>query len=201
MIAALLILTWNSRPKGNSINNKSQGYFNTLKPLQNEQKEISLSTCTYPSYVRARRRAGSVFYLSSAVFEGEGVDPTAKARVGPNPQSGKGANYTVIYNYASPVKAPGDFEEEEEEEGSDEPADDPTRLTLATHATPDQLYPDILTLLGHWPGPHPLSVAVYAPGEDFCQAAALISYLWTCHDQVRKQVKEKIEGWQTKFLA
>ena len=72
--------------------------------------------------------------------------------------------------------------------GGSRPILDEDHLTLVTHATPEFLYPDVLSLLEHWPSPQPLSVAVYAPGEDFCLASALISWLWTCNQQVKDQV-------------
>jgi hypothetical protein len=61
-------------------------------------------------------------------------------------------------------------------------------VTLATHATPEFLFPNVPNLLSHWPAPHPISVTVYAPGDDFCEASALISWLWTCDERVAKQV-------------
>jgi hypothetical protein len=76
---------------------------------------------------------------------------------------------------------------------------DESHLTLATHATPASLYPALIELLNHWKSTkksssssssslHPVSVSVYAPGDDFCTAAAIISWLWTCKKQIRNQV-------------
>ena len=62
---------------------------------------------------------------------------------------------------------------------------DEDHLTLATHASPANLH-RVTELLSHWnaaagrtgatgegAGGHPVSVAVYAPGEDFCVASAV----------------------------
>ena len=83
---------------------------------------------------------------------------------------------------------------------------DEDHLTLATHASPANLqqvilnlsnvvlvtsghiWSQVIPLLSHWNAAadrgaaegHPVSVAVYAPGEDFCVATAVISWLWTC---------------------
>ncbi len=52
-----------------------------------------------------------------------------------------------------------------------------------THATPELLSGHLPRLLRHWPPPHRVSVAVYAPGEDFCLAQAVLSWLWRCADR------------------
>ena len=59
-------------------------------------------------------------------------------------------------------------------------------LTLATHASPANLH-RVTELLTHWNAEegagHPVSVAVYAPGEDFCAASAVnhpIARSWSC---------------------
>ena len=49
-------------------------------------------------------KATSRFLLEPDYEEFDRDDPTARARVGPSPQlSGGDANYTVIYNFASPT--------------------------------------------------------------------------------------------------
>ena len=49
-------------------------------------------------------KAASRFLLEPDYEEFDRDDPTARARVGPSPQlSGGDANYTVIYNFASPT--------------------------------------------------------------------------------------------------
>ena len=61
---------------------------------------------------------------------------------------------------------------------------DEDHLTLATHASPANLH-RVTELLSHWnaeegaDGGHPVSVAVYAPGEDFCVASA-VNYPIAC---------------------
>ena len=63
---------------------------------------------------------------------------------------------------------------------------DEDHLTLATHASPANLH-RVTELLSHWnaaeegagAGGHPVSVAVYAPGEDFCVASA-VNYPIAC---------------------
>ena len=101
-------------------------------------------------------------------------DPSYRARVGPTPQGHPEANYTVIYNFASPLP-PGQPENEEGESGE--------LFALVTHVSPERLLSDLPPLLERWPRPHPVSVAVYAPGEDFCLASALVSWLWHCSDR------------------
>ncbi len=126
---------------------------------------LSSRRCLYPSYVLRPRDISPLLYDDEEDLE---EDPTWRARVGSTPQRQHSSNYTVIYNFLSPS-------------ADDQPiAGD--AVTLVTHCTPDLILPHVVDLLRAWPSPHPLSVAVYSPGREFCLAWALLSWLWRCGD-------------------
>ena len=155
-----------------------------------EQLQHPQSSCVFPPFVLQLDQIRGAKFLAlqrgenDDEEENEG-DPTFRARVGPSPQHGPDANYTVIYNFLSPVsggeaddqayRQERQKEEEKEEDGEES-------VTLVTHATPEFLFLHLPRLLRHWPAPHRVSVAVYAPGEDFCLAQALLSWLWRCSE-------------------
>ena len=149
--------------------------------------------CQYPDFVI---RENTQFFDTN--------DPTSRARVGPNVQVQNSVNFTVIYNFASPrplvrkivTRKPDTSEEEEEEDEEDDYDDNPSdyqevlnhdNLTLATHASVDFVVSHLPKLLTAYPN-HPISLAIYSPGEDFCSAAGLISWFWNCHPEVPKRV-------------
>ncbi len=193
-----------------------------LQAISGYLGRVEANICAYPSFVLTGDRAALIKRLNlddADYTEFEQEDATARARVGPSPQkSPASANYTVIYNFASPEpvkksRGGGDKEEDragyenlgddEDDEGGESGEDaedvapeiDESHLTYVTHSTPESLYPKLVGLLDHWntggsggDSTHPISVAVYAPGNDFCTASAVVSWLWTCNKQVRRQV-------------
>ncbi|XP_059086555.1 beta-1,4-glucuronyltransferase 1-like [Tigriopus californicus] len=168
----------------------------TVGPIASIFNQVPARGCTYPRFIfTAQERFLAGGALGGQLGEDDNDDPTARARVGPNPQLQAGANYSVIYNFASPQPNANSFRlvhYDGNDTYTDEPADieeliDEDHITYVTHATPEFLSTNLIQLLDHWPSA-PLSVSVFAPGQDFCAATALISWLWTCEPRVRRQV-------------
>ena len=82
--------------------------------VYNIGQTIGLVSCIIP---QGSPKAASRFLLEPDYEEFDRDDPTARARVGPSPQllSGGDANYTVIYNFASPT--PRRKEEADKDDG------------------------------------------------------------------------------------
>lgn len=201
IVFSLILLFWNWK---NSSELKPRVASRTVQsatvPIASIFNKVPTGGCTYPRFIftaQERFLAGGSFGQRLAGEDGDdNEDPTSRARVGPNPQLQSGANYSVIYNFASPQPNADSFRvvnyDGNDTAYTDEPADieeliDEDHITYVTHATPEFLTSNLIQLLDHWPSA-PLSVSVFAPGEDFCSATALISWLWTCEPRVRKQV-------------
>ena len=81
-----------------------------------------------------------------------------------------------------------DDDEEFSDEAVIEEVEDDEHLTFATHSTHEYLLKNVQRLLRHWPTSQPISLAIFAPGQDFCTATALVSWLWNCQKNVSKQI-------------
>eukprot|EP00095_Tigriopus_kingsejongensis_P011300 maker-scaffold14_size734282-snap-gene-3.18 protein:Tk11300 transcript:maker-scaffold14_size734282-snap-gene-3.18-mRNA-1 annotation:"n-acetyllactosaminide beta- -n-acetylglucosaminyltransferase-like" len=190
--SVLLLWNWKSTSSAPRVSPRYEDL--PVRPVSSIFSLVQTHACTFPRFIFTAQERFAAGGSLEHQFGGED-DPTARARVGPNPQLQVGANYTVIYNFASPQPSADSFRVvnyDTNDTYTDEPAEieeliDEDHITYVTHATPEFLHPYLTDLLDHWPN-SPLSVAVYAPGNDFCLVTALISWLWTCEKRVRQQV-------------
>lgn len=184
-MAFLWFGNWNGAK--NKFSQKRSGQKNQ-QPLRSIVSEGA--SCEYPEFVVT----DNSLYENSNGIDFEEIEAAVEAaRVGPNPQSSVEANYTVIYNFVSPStksEKSNNYEGDDDDDDDDNDVIEETdedHVTLVTHATAEFLYPNLVNLIQRWPE-HPISVSVYSPGDDFCVTSAVVSWLWTCHKEIRRQV-------------